>query len=67
MTHLKAALLGGKGMKNALLINLAEAKLLLFGNLEPLGRVPPFCLDLRKALCLITLPSSALWPLCIWQ
>lgn len=42
-------------MENALWISLAEAKLLLFGNLEPLGKVPPFCLDLRIALWLITL------------
>lgn len=54
-------------MENALWISLADAKLLLFGNLEPLGRVPSFCLDLRIALWLITLSSSALWPLCIWQ
>ena len=67
MIQLQAPLLEGKGSKNAFLINLAEAKLLLFGNLEPLGRVPPFCLDLRIALWLITLPSSVLWPLCIWQ
>lgn len=48
MIQLQAPLLGEKGTKNVLLINLTEAKLLLFGNLEPLVRVPLFLLGSQK-------------------